>query len=283
MNAARYLPLLRHRADLRTLLFISLALFLAAANWTGTFRNFLSIPLSGLFAFIACTVTHNQMHLPVFRSRFWNSIYQIALTFAIGQPPTGIITAHNERHHKHPETELDFVRTDLVRFRWNALNIIAFPFASIAAMYREKPSDLSAWKTKRPLLFRQAILERAVFYPALLALLITDFRATALFLMLPWITAQLALVGMNLLQHQDCDHHSDFDHSRNLTGKILNWLLLNNGFHTAHHIRPSLHWSKLPNYHRSHIAPRMNPSLNHRSLIGLLISRFRRNITPHAR
>ncbi len=56
MKAARFLPLLRHRADLRTLLF------------------------------------------PVFRSRFWNSIYQITLSFAIGQPPTDIITAHNERH-----------------------------------------------------------------------------------------------------------------------------------------------------------------------------------------
>lgn len=282
MNAARFLPLPRHRADGRTLAFIGLALLVAVGNWTGMFRNALSVPLGYPLAFIGCIAAHNHMHLPVFRNRFWNTIHQLALSFAIGQPPTGIITAHNERHHKHAETELDYVRTGLVRFRWNVLNIIAFPFASIAAMYREKPSDLAAWKSRRPRLFRQALLERAVFYPSLLALLIADLHATTLFLILPWMTAQLALVGINLLQHQDCDSGSEYDHSRNLTGKTANFFLLNNGYHTAHHLRPAMHWSRLPEFHEREIAPRMNPALNHRSLIGLLAERVRRPRFPHA-
>lgn len=282
MNAARFLPLLRYRADLRTLLFVTLAVLFAAGNWTGEFRNFLSIPLGGLFAFIACTATHNQMHLPVFCSRFWNSIYQIALSFAIGQPPTGIITAHNDRHHKHAESDLDFVRTSLVSFRWNALNILLFPYASIAAMYREKPGDLTRWKVKRPRLFVQAVIERAVFYAALVILLIADWRATALFLIIPWISAQFALVGVNLLQHQDCDSGSEYNHSRNLTGKTANFFLLNNGYHTAHHLRPAMHWSKLPEFHEREIAPRMRPELNHRTLLGLLAERVRRPRFPHA-
>lgn len=276
MNAARFLPLLRHRADIRTLLFVLIALLLAAGNWTGVFRNFLSIPLSGLFAFIACTATHNQMHLPVFRSGLWNSIYQIALAFAIGQPPTGIITAHNIRHHQHAESELDFVRTSLVGFRSNALNILLFPFIAITAMYRGKKSDLADWKAKRPRLYRQAIIERAVFYAAIVALLIADWRATLLFLFLPWISAQIVLVGMNLLQHQDCDSDSEYNHSRNLTGKTENFFLLNSGYHTAHHIRPAMHWSRLPNFHDQEIAPRMNPALNHRALTGLIAERLRR-------
>jgi fatty acid desaturase len=276
MNAARFLPLLRHRADIRTLLFVMIALLLAAGNWTGALRNFLSIPLSGLFAFIACTATHNQMHLPVFRSGFWNSVYQIALSFSIGQPPTGFITAHNIRHHRHVESELDFVRTSLVGFRSNALNILLFPFVAIAAMYREKKSDLADWKAKRPRLYRQALIERAVFYAVIVALLIADWLATLLFLFLPWISAQVVLVGMNLLQHQDCDSGSEYDHSRNLTGKTANFFLLNSGYHTAHHLRPAIHWSKLPNFHDQEVAPRMNPALNHRALTGLLAERLRR-------
>lgn len=282
MKRAKILPQLRNEADLRTLLFVTLALLVAAGNWTGLSRNGVCIFLSYPLAFICCAATHNQMHLPVFRSRFWNSIYQIALTFTIGQPPTGIITAHNERHHKNTETELDFVRTNLVRFRWNALNILLFPFASIAAMYREKPSDLADWKTKRPRLFRQAILERALFYPALIAFLIVDGRSTFLFLVLPWITAQLALVGMNLLQHQDCDHSSDFDHSRNLTGIMPNWFLFNSGYHTAHHLRPAMHWSQLPEFHDNEIAQKMNPALNHNTFIGLITERLRRPPVSHA-
>jgi beta-carotene hydroxylase len=276
MKSAGILPRLRHRADIRTLLFVSLALFLAAGNWTGAFRNLLSIPLGGLFAFIACTATHNHMHLPVFRSGLWNSIYQIALAFAIGQPPTGIITAHNVRHHKHAESDLDFVRTSLVGFRSNALNILLFPFIAIAAMYREKKSDLADWKAKRPRLYRQAIIERAIFYAVIVALLIADWRATLLFLFLPWISAQIVLVGVNLLQHQDCDSGSEYNHSRNLTGKTANFFLLNSGYHTAHHLRPAMHWSKLPEYHNREIARRMNPSLSHRTLTGLLAERLRR-------
>lgn len=223
------------------------------------------------------------MHLPVFRSGFWNSIYQIALSFAIGQPPTGIITAHNIRHHKHAESYLDFVRTSLVGFRSNALNIVLIPFIAIATMYREKKSDLTDWKAKRPRLFRQALIERCVFYAAVVALLIADWRATLLFLFLPWISAQVVLVGMNLLQHQDCESGSEYDHSRNLIGKPSNFFLLNSGYHTAHHLRPAMHWSKLPDYHKREIAHRMNPALNHRSLIGLLAERVRRPRFPHAK
>ena len=71
---------------------------------------------------------------------------------------------------------------------------------------------------------------------------------------------------INLLQHQSCDFHSEFDHSRNLTGRVLNWLLLNNGYHTAHHMFPSAHWSVLPVIHERVIAPRVHPSLSERSL-----------------
>lgn len=282
MKATKILPLFRNSADWRTLLFIAIALLLLAGNWSGISRFPATIILSYLFCFIACIIAHNHMHLPVFRRRIWNSTFQIILALAIGQPPTGIITAHNERHHQHPESDLDFVRTDLVGFRWNVLNLLLFPFASIATMYREKPNDLADWKTKRPHLYRQAILERVVFYATLVALLIADWRATLLFLILPWITAQLTLVGMNLLQHQDCDSGSEYDHSRNLTGKTLNIFLLNNGFHTAHHLRPAMHWSELPEFHRSEIAPRMNPSLNHRTLTSLIVNRLRRPSVSHA-
>jgi fatty acid desaturase len=88
---------------------------------------------------------------------------------------------------------------------------------------------------------------------------------------------------VNLLQHQDCDTTSEFDHSRNVTGRITNWILLNNGYHTAHHLRPSLHWSCLPDYHRKHVAPRIDPALDHRSFAGLLLERLRRPPVSHAR
>lgn len=275
-------PRLRHTEDLRSLGFLMATLALLTAAWSGWMRGlWLIIPLAWM-GFLCCIIAHNHMHHPTFRGRFWNSCFQLLLMFGIGQPPTGIITAHNERHHGHPDGEGDFVRTSLVGFRWNAVNLIAFPFVSIATMFREKPGDLKRWRKTRPRLFRQALLERIVFWSVLIPALVADWRSTLLYLGLPWISAQLMLIGVNLLQHQDCDMGSEYDHSRNVTGRLANWFLLNNGFHTAHHLRPSLHWSRLPDFHEQQVRPKIDPALDHPSFTGLLIERLRRPAIRHA-
>ncbi len=283
MNHIPRFPRLRHRADWRTLLVVGVALSLSVTVWAGWTRHPVLTAVSVLLAFVCCIVAHNHMHLPIFRERFWNSAFQLALMFGSGQPPTGILTAHNERHHGQPDSEHDFVRTSLARSRWNFLNLLAFPFLSVAAMLREKPNDLARWRSVRPRLYRQALRERVVFYVVLAALLLIDWKPTVIYLILPWWLAQLMLVGVNLLQHQDCEMESEYDHSRNVTGGLVNWILLNNGYHTAHHLRPSMHWSLLPEFHREHVVPRMNPALDHRSFAGLLIERLRRPSTHHAR
>jgi fatty acid desaturase len=85
-------------------------------------------------------------------------------------------------------------------------------------------------------------------------------------------------VAINLLQHQGCDHSSPHNHSRNLTGAMVNWLFLNNGYHTAHHQRPALHWSLLPEYHQREIAPHIRADLSQRSFFVFL---WRRIIQTH--
>lgn len=283
MKHSVLLPRLRYRVDWRTLGILAITLGLLGAAWSGMFRHPLVIPVSCFLSFVCCIIAHNHMHLPLFRGRLWNRVFQLFLMFGSGQPPTGIITAHNERHHRHPDTDQDFVRSHLVNFRWNSLNLVVFPFVSIITMIREKPGDLAHWKTCRPHVYSQALLERGVFYAAFILLLVSDWRATLVYLTLPWLLAQLSLVGVNLLQHQDCDAGSEYNHSRNVTGAWPNWFLLNNGFHTAHHLRPAMHWSLLPDFHRRHVVPRMDPALDHRSFTGLILERLRRPNLIHAR
>src|SRR5262249_15353578 len=58
-----------------------------------------------------------------------------------------------------------------------------------------------------------------------------------------------------------CDPWSKFNHSRNITGRIFNFLVFNNGFHTVHHANPGAHWSTLPEAHAK-IAHEIHPDLN---------------------
>jgi fatty acid desaturase len=258
---------LRHGADRRTLLFLAVLAVLLAGQWTGWLRNGLWLAAACPLAFIACVIKHNHVHCRIFRGRRWNAIVGHALTLLTGHPTTAIITAHNIRHHGHNNSELDWVRCSLVTFRRNWLNLLAFPFVSVMRMWAEKPSDLRQWRVHHRSLYRQALAERVVLYAVVGGLTLADWEATLRALVLPWLFGQWAIVTINLLQHQDCDPASRYDHSRNVTGTLVNWFVLNNGFHTAHHLRPSLHWSELPAYHRRVVQPRIQPPLDQRSLL----------------
>jgi fatty acid desaturase len=217
-------------------------------------------------AVVALVVKHNHMHSSTFRSPAWNSAFELWLSVLTAHPSSGIITSHNILHHGKNNTDSDFVRCSLVRYRSNLLNFLVFFFASVAATYRNRPPDLENWRHSRPGLYRQAIAERVLICAVILLLVLFDWRATLKYCVGPWLFGQWFLVTINLLQHQGCDFDSQFNHSRNVTGRFANWLLLNNGYHSAHHMFPSAHWSKLPAIHERVIAPHLCAALNERSL-----------------
>jgi len=266
MSVRTILGPLRYPADLRTLMFLCILNFLFAVQWLNVARGWYLLLPTYILAVVALVIKHNHVHSPTFRAHNWNSGFEIWLSLLTAHPTSGIITSHNVLHHGKNNSEADFVRCSLVRYHNNLANLVAFFFASVTQMYRNKPTDLKEWRSSRPALYRQAIAERVLTYSFLGLLVLLDWRSTLKYCAGPWLFAQWVLVTINLLQHQDCDFHSEFDHSRNLTGRIVNWLLLNNGYHTAHHMFPPAHWSVLPLIHERVVAPRLDPSLNEPSL-----------------
>lgn len=265
---------LRFAADLRTLAFLASFNLLLAVQWLHIARAWYLLVPTYILAVVALVAKHNHVHLPTFRDATWNSAFELWLSVLTAHPTSGILTSHNVLHHGHNNSEADFVRCSLVRHRWNFLNLITFFFASVETMYRNKPSDFENWRHSRPALYRQAVAERILTYGFLLLLVFLDWRSTLKYCAGPWFFAQWVLVTINLLQHQDCDFDSKYNHSRNLTGRFLNWLLLNNGYHTAHHMFPTAHWSKLPAIHQRVLAAHTDPSLDEPSLWACVWRRF---------
>lgn len=265
----RFFPL-RYASDLRSLFFLGALLFIMFAQWTGWARHWLLQFTSCVLAFVAFVIKHNHIHCRTFLSRKWNRAFDHLLGLITGQPTTAILSIHNERHHGDPQSERDCVRTSLVNFRSNVFNLLVFPIAAVRVVHKNKASDFARWKSRTPYLYRRLIQERISLISVVTALTILDWRATILFLGIPWAFGQWCIVAINLIQHDGCAHASTHDHSRNLTGSILNWIFLNNGFHTAHHLRPAMHWSLLPEYHRREVAPRIRHDLNESSLLCFL-------------
>jgi beta-carotene hydroxylase len=257
---------LRHAEDWRALGFLSVLVALYVVQWTGLFRHWLLLPLTCVLAFIACIIKHNHIHCRTFTSHRWNRALEFLLGFCTGQSTAAIIPVHNERHHAHNHTEEDFVRSSLVNFRWNWVNLLVFPFAVVRLVHQNKSADIARWRAEKPGLYRRVQQERLAVLALFLLLLAANWKATLLYVGLPWVFGQWGIVTINLLQHQGCNHTSEYDHSRNITGRFINWLFLNNGFHTAHHLHPTLHWSRLAERHHQQIEPHIRPELNQPSL-----------------
>ena len=132
----------------------------------------------------------------------------------------------------------------------------------------------------RPAWFMQYLLELGLVIGVKVALLIINWKCAVFFILIPHQYAAWGIVSTNYFQHDGTDEEHPYNHSRNFTGSALNFVLFNNGYHGAHHIKPNLHWSLLPAYHAEHLRPHIHPELDLKSLPAYL---FKTHIYPARR
>ena len=258
--------------------FVAIYFALVAVQWVyAPSALWLAIPLLAVtcvFSFLGAVATHNTVHSPVFKKRWVNRIFQVVLTLTYGHPVSAFVPGHNLSHHKHTQTRRDVMRTTKVRFRWNLLNGLLFmptvgrdvfiaDMRYFKAMYRQNPP----W-------FRQMILEATVFLGTMGVLLALDWKKFLIYVIIPHQYAAWGIISMNYLQHDGCDQESEYNHSRNFLGKVVNFMAYNNGYHTIHHMEPGLHWSLLPAEHAKRVAPFIHPELDQPSMLAYLFRTF---------
>jgi fatty acid desaturase len=101
----------------------------------------------------------------------------------------------------------------------------------------------------RPNLQRDFIIFSAITMLSLLLLVILNPLAGLILFVLPMISSLLLTSLTTYGHHAGLDTKNEYEATHNKTGKIYNFLTGNLGYHTAHHQRGGLHWSKLPNLH----------------------------------
>jgi fatty acid desaturase len=258
--------MLRYRADLKTLLFVAIYFGLVAVQWVyAPTALWLAIPLlvvTCFFSFFGAVATHNTVHAPVFKQRWANRVFQVALTLTYGHPVSAYVPGHNLSHHKHTQSKRDVMRTSKTRFRWNLLNALLFMPRVGGDIFRADMRYFKAMYRRNPPWFRQMIIEATIFLGSMGILIALDWKKFLLYVLIPHQYAAWGIITMNLLQHDGADENSEWNHSRNFVGKFVNWWTYNNGYHTIHHIEPGLHWSLLPAEHEKRVAPFIHPNLD---------------------
>jgi len=273
---------LRNNADLRTLAFLAFHFLITIVTWQ--LHSSLSLGLHAfLFVVIVFTsfqgavATHNTMHCAIFKPevRIANRVIQVLLTLSYGHPVSTYVPGHNLSHHKYTQLRKDGMRTTKLQFRWNLLNGLLFqPIVARDVLYNDLRYTLLQFRLGRPF-FKQAYREFIILMVIQVCLAVLNWQKFLIYIYIPHFFAQWAIVSINLLQHDGCDVSSDgINCARNFTGKALNFLLMNNGFHTIHHMKPWLHWSQLPEAHDKEVHPTIHPALEQESMLAYIYQTF---------
>ncbi len=258
--------MLRFRADVRTIFFMLLTMALLIFLWNQwtqmniwLFLGLYSCLL--LLAVTASVITHNHQHLPIWKNKWMNILTDNWLTIFYGYPIFAWIPTHNINHHKYINTEPDYTRTFRYTEKNNILTLLTYP--SISGYFQQKAIGdyLKALKTKNREQYFLCWLQIACLVTWVVTALIINWKSALLLVIIPQQVSVFSVLIFNYIQHVHADEEDDLNNSRNFTGAIMNFIWLNNGYHTAHHVQTSLHWSQLPAKHRE-LAPKIDPVLN---------------------
>lgn len=241
--------LLRHRADRWTVAFtltvlaVQLTIFFAVERlWLAALLVVLFQPVQAVA--IACN--HYQHHKPVFFHRPPNRLYELALFLETGMPPYLITLHHNLGHHRHylePEHDtLPWLRPD------------GRPLGFAACLWRNAVGHVTGTiriGRRFPKIYRRLRWMMALGCLPLAALAWIDPARTAIVFLGPMALALFNVARLGYEQHAGLDLDDHLTASRNIENRLYNLVTFNSGYHTAHHLKPGLHWSELPAYHRA--------------------------------
>lgn len=236
--------MLRYSEDRFPVVIISLGLILTLLPFVYS-SNFIYL-LAGvglILRFLAPIHQHSHGHLSIFTKKIPNHLYDIILMCAGGYTTAMWKIHHNIGHHiDFLDPSVDFGGND--RFGKN------IPFKRfVFTVFGDAMTIIDCFKIlqKKNLLkssLREQLLTQLTIQLVIYAsLFVIDWKSFLIFIYLPNRLYRWGIFWTSFGQHEDMPMTDVYSSSQtNFSG---NKYVFNVGFHTAHHDRPSLHWSKL--------------------------------------
>jgi len=210
---------------------------------------------------IICAWNHHHQHLFTFRNSILNRILEFFYALHTG------VTTHLWRLHHVLGHHLNFLDQTKDESRWqrkdgSQMGAIEYTVNVALTAY---PRGYKVGKRHPKQLTPFLIYSTATF---IILVLLTWYHPTAsLFLfILPMVTSLLFTAFVTYKHHTGLDTDNEFEASYNNLNPVFNRLTGNLGYHTAHHHKQGVHWSKLPALHAT-IASKIPKSLYQKTLI----------------
>ena len=216
-------------------------------------------------------INHNASHHPIFKRESHNDWAFFYLSWLMGIPAAPIAASHIHNHHVHNNNESDWMRSTVLgstrganRLAKYLLHVFTLPKLSMHSGNGNIPRSL--WVRMRT--------ETKIVAFVLCLMFALNPLATILFYVLSRLTSMSLLFLINLVQHDGLENDLGVNRCRNFVSPLGNFLMFNNGFHSAHHLRPGAHWSEYPAIHQSLVASELRDELMQRSLFAYIFRQY---------
>jgi fatty acid desaturase len=191
-----------------------------------------------------CAWNHHHQHLFTFRNGALNRILEFFYALHTG------VTTHLWRLHHVLGHHLNFLDQTKDESRWQRadgtkMGPVEYTMNVALTAY---PRGYSVGKRYPKQLKPFLIFTLVTFF--IVALLVWYKPVAGFFLfVLPMITSLIFTSYVTYAHHTGLDTENEFEASFNNLNKLYNRLTGNLGYHTAHHHKQGVHWSKLPALH----------------------------------
>jgi fatty acid desaturase len=242
--------ILKYKADRGPVAFVLLVLAAHLALWwmaTPLVAAASIAPLMLLGIFVAA-INHHHQHLNSFRSPLLNRGYEIALALQTGVAPYAWVLHHNLGHHRNYLNQRPHARADESAWTRSDGTKMGRVEYTIDGLLRHQ-GEIYRVGRRHPKQLRALLLMKLPLYGALgLLLWLNPLNALLVFLVPAFLTLTHT-IWATYEHHAGCATTDHFSASVNRDHRLYNWLSGNLGLHTAHHHRPGVHWSLLPQLH----------------------------------
>ncbi len=202
-----------------------------------------------------CSWNHHHQHLFTFHQPVLNRGLEIVYALHTGITTNAWVLHHVLGHHIN---YLDQTKDESAWKRRNGTTMGELEYTLKTAATGYLRAFQVALRYPRQ---RAGFLGMGVVVLALLAAAFYHNWVNALFVFaVPMLVGYLITVWHTYCHHAGLDTQNHYEASHNIMHRSYNVLTGNLGYHTAHHVKPKLHWSKLPEFHAS-IADRIPPHL----------------------
>jgi fatty acid desaturase len=241
---------LKYRADrlptayVVAMLALHVAIWATAGPWVAVAST---VPLAVAGFFIA-PINHHHQHLNVFRSPAANRVYDLALALQTGVAPFAWVLHHNLGHHAHYLQQRPHEQPDESTWtRANGAKMGRVEYTLYLLMRHQW--DIVRIGLQYPKVFRRFLWMKLPLYALLGAAFWLQPWNTTFVFVVPGLLVLTHTIWATYEHHAGCETDEHVAASVNRINPLYNRLTGNLGYHTAHHMRPGMHWSLLPKLH----------------------------------